>query len=364
MRVLVVKMSSMGDVIHTLPALTDARRLRPELRFDWVVEEAFTEIPAWHPAVDRVIPVAIRRWRGSLAALWRSGEFREFRRALRAEHYDLIIDAQGLIKSGIVSRISRGLTVGLSNSTIREPLATLFYNKRISVPRDMHAVERIRELFARSLNYNHDPRLLDYGLRLPPLETPLEDGGQQRPLLVFLHGTTWHNKHWPEPMWEALLHLATARGYRVVLPWGSDDERGRATRLAAGDPNASVLPRLSLTELARVLEGAAGVVAVDTGLAHLAAALDVPAVVLYGPTDPALAGTHGNHQHHLCSSLSCAPCLKRRCHYQGEPQSLILGGQSVRVEPPCFSSHPPGAVFDRLLSAVRSAGRPVPDDPS
>lgn len=364
MRVLIVKMSSMGDIIHTLPALTDARRLRPELRFDWVVEEAFAEIPAWHPAVDRVIPVAIRRWRGSLTALWRSGEFGEFRRALRAEHYDLIIDAQGLIKSGIVSRISRGLTAGLSNSTVREPLATLFYNKRISVPRDMHAVERVRELFARSLNYNHDRRLLDYGLRLPPVEPRIPDGDPERPTLVFLHGTTWQNKHWPEPMWKALLHLATARGYRVLLPWGSDEERERAARLAAADPHASVLPRLSLIELARVLERAAGVVAVDTGLAHLAAALDVPAVVLYGPTDPALAGTHGSHQHHLCSSLACAPCLKRRCHYQGEPKFLTLGDRSGRVEPPCFSSHPPEAVFERLLSAVRGAGRPVPGIPS
>lgn len=364
MRVLIVKMSSMGDIIHTLPALTDARRLRPDLRFDWVVEEAFAEIPGWHPAVDRVIPVAIRRWRGSLMELWRSGEFREFRRALRAEHYDLIIDAQGLIKSGIVSRISRGLTVGLSNSTIREPLATLFYNRRISVPRDMHAVERVRELFARSLNYNHDPRLLDYGLRLPPAAETVPDDGPQRPSLVFLHGTTWHNKHWPEAMWKELLHLATARGYRVLLPWGSSAEHDRAARLADADPFASVLPRLSLTELARTLERAAGVAAVDTGLAHLAAALDVPAVVLYGPTDPALAGTHGRHQHHLCSSLYCAPCLKRRCHYQGEPRSLVLDGQPVQVEPPCFSTHPPEAVLERLLTAIRGAGRSVPGIPS
>ncbi|MEX1198873.1 MAG: lipopolysaccharide heptosyltransferase I [Pseudohongiellaceae bacterium] len=364
MRVLIVKMSSMGDIIHTLPALTDARRLRPDLRFDWVVEEAFTEIPGWHPAVDRVIPVAIRRWRGSLMTVWRNGEFRAFRRSLRTERYDLVIDAQGLIKSGIVSRISRGLTVGLSNSTIREPLATLFYNRRISVPRDMHAVERVRELFARALNYNHDRRLLDYGLRLPPGTTPWPEQDPGRPVLVFFHGTTWHNKHWPEAMWKALLHLSTEKGFRVLLPWGSSAERDRVGRLAAGDAHASVLPRMSLTELARTLERASGVVAVDTGLAHLAAALDVPAVVLYGPTDPALAGTHGRHQHHLCSSLECAPCLKRRCHYQGDPLSLTLDGQAVQVQPPCFSTHPPAAVLDRLLTAIRGAGRTVPDSAS
>lgn len=354
MRVLIVKMSSMGDVIHTLPALSDARRLRPEIRFDWVVEESFAEIPAWHPAVDRVIPVAIRRWRGSLLRMWRSGEFREFLQSLRAQRYDLIIDAQGLVKSGLVSRLARGLSVGLSTGTIREPLATLFYNRRVSVPRQMHAVERVRDLFARSLNYNQDPRLVDYGLCLPsgrPGETtPAVDS----PALVFLHSTTWHNKHWPEFLWRDLIRRATDAGYRVLLPWGDEAGFRRAERLAGTADCVTVLPRMSLTGLARILGQASGVVAVDTGLAHLAAALDVPAVVLYGPTDPALAGTYGRHQHHLYSTLDCAPCLKRRCQYRGEPRHLMIEGESVPVRPPCFATHDPAAVLQRLEVEIQS----------
>ena len=347
----------MGDIIHTLPALTDSRRLQPDIRFDWVVEEAFAEIPSWHPAVDRVIPVAIRRWRGAPLQARRSGEFRAFRRALRERHYDLVIDAQGLIKSGIVSRMASGLTVGLSNQTIREPLATLFYNRRFSVPRRMHAVDRVRELFARSLNYNHDTALLDYGLRLPPGSLPEEAQHDDRPTLVFLHGTTWDNKHWPEPMWRDLLQRAVQAGYRVLLPWAGTDEGERAERLAEPHDEVTVLPRLDLAGLARVLEKASGVVAVDTGLAHLAAALDVPAVVLYGPTDPALAGTHGRYQHHLKSGLSCAPCLKRRCHYEGEPLHLPLPDGATRIEPPCFASHRPEKVLDVLESAIRRSNR-------
>ena len=140
MRVLIVKVSSLGDIIHTLPAVTDAKQAHPNLVFDWVVEENFTEVPGWHPAVDRVIPVAIRRWRKSLMKTYLTQEFRAFKRALQGARYDLVIDAQGLIKSGIISRMSRGLTIGLSNRTVREPLASLFYNKAYSVPWSEHCL--------------------------------------------------------------------------------------------------------------------------------------------------------------------------------------------------------------------------------
>lgn len=164
MRVLIVKVSSLGDVIHTLPAVTDAYRAKRGLRFDWVVEEAFAEIPSWHPAVDKVIPVAFRRWRKNLVKTWRSGEFGAFKSNLQKEYYDLIIDAQGLIKSGIISRMSRGLTVGMSNHTIREPMASLFYNVLYTVPWQQHAVERIRDLFSRTFNYTIDQKTCDYGI--------------------------------------------------------------------------------------------------------------------------------------------------------------------------------------------------------
>ena len=183
MRVLIVKISSLGDIIHTLPAVTDAHRAHKDLVFDWVVEENFVEVPAWHPAVDKVIPVAIRRWRRNLVKTYLNREFRAFKRALQGEHYDLVIDAQGLIKSGIISRLSKGLTIGLSNHTIREPPAALFYNKVYSVTRSEHAVDRVRQLFSRALNYRYDREVIDYGVdieRIAGDSTP--DNGKQ---LVF-----------------------------------------------------------------------------------------------------------------------------------------------------------------------------------
>ena len=296
MRVLIVKVSSLGDIIHTLPAVTDAKRAYPNLVFDWVVEENFTEVPAWHPAVDRVIPVAIRRWRKSLMKTYLTREFRTFKRALQGTRYDLVIDAQGLIKSGIISRMSRGLTIGLSNRTVREPLAALFYNKAYSVPWTEHAVDRVRQLFSRALQYQYDTDLISYGIDRAKLKTKTENVPGNT--VVFLHGTTRVNKYWPKEKWRDLANLATEYGYDVVLPWGTLEEKKRAEFIGEGNLNVKILGKKSLSDLAVVIIKSKGVIAVDTGLGHLAAALSKSTVSLYGPTNPALCGTYGQNQVH------------------------------------------------------------------
>lgn len=306
MRVLVVKTSSMGDVIHTLPALTDAVTALPGISFDWVVEEAFAEIPAWHPAVKRVIPVAIRRWRKTPLATARSVEWRDFKGQLRKSNYDLVIDAQGLVKSALVARLVKAPRVGMDFSTVRERAAALAYHRRVHVPRDLHAVERLRLLFAEALGYPKPPYRGDSGLDLNRFTT----SGATEPNLLFLHGTTRADKHWPEPYWLELCRLATAAGYQVNLPWGSEAERERAERIAAVSPAARVLPKLNLHGVASALVRADAVVSVDTGLGHLAAALELPTVALYGPTSPALVGTYGRNQYHLLAADAPAPLDK------------------------------------------------------
>jgi heptosyltransferase-1 len=307
-------MSSLGDVIHTLPALTDAAGALPGIRFDWVVEEAFAEIPAWHPAVDQVIPVAIRRWRKRPLKSFTGPEWRRARNALRRQHYDAVIDAQGLLKSAFIARLVKTTRYGMDKHSVRERLATLAYHHKIPVPREMHAVERVRLLFARALDYPLPAASGDYGVRdnLTPARNELPPG------LLFFHGTARAEKLWPEDHWIELAALATGQGYTVWLPWGSDEERQRAERIAGGN-NAShsdtrhsnagkngqvqVLPRLDLLGLAGMLLQASGAVAVDTGLGHLSAALDVPTVSLYGPTRTELIGAYGRNQVHLQSPV-------------------------------------------------------------
>ena len=294
MRVLIVKTSSMGDVLHTLPALTDAQQAIPGIRFDWVVEEGFAQIPSWHAAVDRVIPVAIRRWRKAWFSAPVKAERKAFREAVQAEKYDAIIDAQGLVKSAaLVTRLARGIKHGMDWQSAREPLASLFYNQRHSVPKQQHAVERTRELFALSLGYSKPQSQGDYAIAQHFLNHLNADAGQYA---VFLHATTRDDKHWPEANWRELIGLLAASGIRIKLPWGAPHEEARAKRLAEGFEYVEVLPRMSLEEVARVLAGAKFVVSVDTGLSHLTAALDRPNITLYGPTDPGLIGGYGMNQ--------------------------------------------------------------------
>lgn len=294
MHVLIVKTSSMGDILHTLPSLTDAMHAIPGIKFDWAVEEGFAQIPAWHPAVDRVIPVAIRRWRKN----WFGAETRQQRcdlkRIIQSRTYDAVIDAQGLMKSAaLITRIAKGDKHGLDCKSAREPFSSWFYNYRYDIDKQKHAVERIRELFAKSLGYEKPQTKGDYAIAQRFLSELPTDADQY---LVFLHATTRDSKHWPESHWRDLIALIEPTGLRVKLPWGAEHEHQRAKRLAEGFPHVVVLPKMSLSEVACVLAGAKAVVSVDTGLSHLTAALDRPNITLYGPTDPGLIGGYGKNQ--------------------------------------------------------------------
>lgn len=300
MRVLVVKTSSLGDVVHALPALTDARRVFPNIAFDWAVEEAFAEIPDWHPAVAQVIPVAIRRWRKHILGTLLNGEWRHCKAQLREHRYDCVIDAQGLLKSAWIAKQPGAPIAGLDKNSAREPAASWFYQQPVAVPWEQHAVERVRALFAAALEYEVPAQRGSYGLD----KHRFVDIVPRRRHVLFLHGTTRADKHWPEPYWHELAKAVAKTGCRILLPWGNDVERQRAVRIAAAankiaTDSAEVLPRSRLHELATWIATSTAVVAVDTGLGHLTAALDVPAVSLYGPTDPARIGTYGENQIHL-----------------------------------------------------------------
>lgn len=301
MRVLLIKTSSLGDIIHTLPALTDAAKAIDGLSVDWVVEEAFTDVPSWHPAVREVIPVAIRRWRKNLWRTWRSGEYANFKHQLLSNEYDLVVDAQSLLKSAWLTRGLNAPVAGPDRQSAREALASYFYDRHYSVPTGIHAVERNRLLFAAALGYQLEQGVVDYGLDRNQIASWQADLPQM-PYLLFLHGTTWPSKHWPQQYWRELAEHYAAQGMRIYLPWGNQTELLRAEQIAQDLPSVQVLPRLSLTALASYLAAASACVAVDTGLGHLAAALDTPCVSLYGPTSPNLVGAYGANQVHLCAS--------------------------------------------------------------
>ncbi|MCX9154546.1 lipopolysaccharide heptosyltransferase I [Niveibacterium sp. 24ML] len=288
--ILIVKTSSMGDVIQYLPAVTDLLARVPSLAIDWVVEAPFAPLVRLHPGVRQVIPVALRSWRKRLwaPATWRA--FGGFRREVRKARYERVIDAQGLLKSALLARMAGAPVAGYMPDSAREPFATRFYDDKYRVSWQMHAVERNRRLTAAVFDYPLDLPL-DYGIRAP---APLADAWRvDGAYAVLLTATSRDEKLWPEPNWVELGRALNRRGLHCVLAAGNDTERARAGRIAANLPHASLAPPMALDALAGLIDRAQCVVGVDTGLSHLAAALKVPVVALYIATEPGANGVAG-----------------------------------------------------------------------
>ncbi len=325
MKILVVKLTSMGDVLHVMPALGDFLQTYPEAQIDWMVEENFAEIPAWHQGVHRVIPVATRRWRRF--KLSTVVEFFGFTRELRSTPYDAIIDAQGLMKSAVFSRFAKlargGVRIGYSGESIKESPAAWLYHKKIDAPRTEHAITRVRQLFADGFGYTVDQKTVDYGVASRGSE-PARD----YTTVMFFHGTTWASKHLPESLWLTLIELARSDGYKVELAWGNQVEYERALRLAKNAAHVTVLEKQTLSQLKERISKVAGAVSVDTGLGHMAAALKTPCVSIYGSTDASLTGALGDNQLILQSQYPCSPCLLKDCSLLGSEHS----------EPPCYTN--------------------------
>ncbi len=299
MNVLLVKTSSMGDIIHTLPALTDAQQALPHIQFDWVVEENFAEIPQWHSAVRRVIPTAIRRWRKQPFSAQTRREWKNYKQQLQAENYAAVIDAQGLLKSAVLAtHLAHGTKHGYDRHSAREGLSACFYDRKYAISYQQHAVERIRQLFAQTLGYALPVTQGDYGIARHFAKNSPDLPGCST-YLVAIHATTRADKHWPECAWSELFAQFATQALEIRLPWGTPAEKARAERLARQNPHVKVLPKLSLTALAQEIAGASAVISVDTGLSHLSAALDKPNIILYGATDPNLIGAYGKNQHYL-----------------------------------------------------------------
>lgn len=303
-RILLVKTSSLGDVVHNLPVASDIQAAVPGAEMHWVVEEAFAAIPKMHPAVSRVVPVALRRWRKTGCARDTCREIASFVQALRATRYDAVIDTQGLLKSALITRAALGRRYGLDWKSSREPLR-LFYHQTFNIPRDRHAVERNRSLAAQALRYAI-PAQAHYAISAPRANfawLPMTN------YAVFMHATSGTEKLWPEERWIALGAALAQQGVRAVLPWGTEEECHRSERLARRIPGALTPPRLGLQDLASVLAHSQCAVGVDTGLTHLAGALGGPTVGIYTATDPAATGLHACAQARSVGSARGMPSV-------------------------------------------------------
>jgi heptosyltransferase-1 len=286
----------MGDVIHAMPMISDIARAFPHARIDWVVEEAFAEIPRLHPAITRVLPVALRRWRRhpfTLAA-WR--ELLDARREMRRTRYHTVVDCQGLFKSAVLASWARGPVTGFAPGSAREPLAALLYQRTVAVARGQHAVDRMRQLGAAALGYTLEPGAAgtpDFCLqaRVAALraEPPFDEDGT----VLLLSNASRPGKLWPDDHWVALEDALARDGRLCLLAWGSAAERVDCERRAARMHSARVLPRSSIAQIAALAAHASLVVGLDTGLSHLAAAVGAPTVGIFCDYDPERVGLRG-----------------------------------------------------------------------
>ena len=351
MRILLIKMSSMGDIFHTFPAISDIKQHYPDAQIDWVVEDSFSEIVNWHPGVNKVIPIHLRRWaKERNKKSWQ--EFKAWRRTLRTETYDYIIDAQGLLKSAAMAKCAKGNGIdGYDKNSARESITHWFYKRHHQVDKNQHAVERTRQLIGKALGYTPAPKL-NFGINQN--FTHIQEDPRK---LVFIIGTSWVTKLWATSEWEALGKIAIDAGFNVEIIWGSPQEQAIADQIIRSNPQATKPEkRLSITTIAEKLVAAAGVIGLDTGFSHLAGALETPTIAIYGATSPTKVGLIGDHTRNLQMEepLDCMPCHKRHCKWLPENSTDT---------PQCMSSIKAENVWDALQEklSVHSTGNTSPN---
>lgn len=286
-KILIVRTSSLGDLVHMLPAISDMARHVPNAQIDWIVEDAFVEIPRWHAGIHDVIAVAHRRWRRN----WWSPQTRLARAALRKtlgeRHYDIVLDMQGLMKSIWLVRQTRGLRHGLDRASAREPLASFFYDVRHTVKFWQPAVTRQRQLASLALGYTCEGAP-DFGLQA------ITDGVPIGPYAIIMPSASRPDKLWDDAHWQQVFRHLNAHGLTPRLLAGNAAETERAAALIHGVPDAEVLPHMNLTDVARTIAGARIMVGLDSGLTHLSAGLGRPTIGIYIASTPVRTPLEGS----------------------------------------------------------------------
>jgi len=310
-KILLVKTSSLGDILHTLPAVTDLGRVHPDWELHWLLEPAYAPIAALHPFVRRVWPFSLRELK---ARWWRAPQaIRQLRRELRRQGFDRVLDSQGLLKSAVLAHLPGVPVLGLAGTSAREPLASRSYARTAPVSWELPATERNRRLFATLLDYPQPQERAQARLQVPAAGAARALVEACRPFVWGFHGSARANKLWPTAHWARIADELAARGLRLLMPAGNAAERDRVASLAQGRDNVRLLPPLSVEDILALLTYGRAFVGVDTGFSYLASAVDLRGVTLYGPTADEQS-PYAPWQHSIHSPRACATaCGRSNC---------------------------------------------------
>ena len=287
----------MGDLMHALPALTEAKEHITDISFDWVVDKNFASVPSWHPLVDKTIVTDHRNWRRQLFSKKSRESLQQVLREINGTQYDLVVDMQNNLKSALVSFLSKHRVTGMDAKSVREYPAHLAYSTKINVDKDLHAIERQKKLLAEALDYSYSMKNVDYGALL---ETFIEPNiNLPNKYVVLVQNASWITKQWSIAKWQKLVQYFDGKNIKMILPSGNLNELERAKEIASISTNAQAIDLMPLNEIAYIIKNANFCICSDTGLAHLSALSGTPSITLYGPTETALIGTYGKNQVHI-----------------------------------------------------------------
>lgn len=345
MKILIIKMSSIGDIVHTFPALLDSKKYIPDLTIDWLVDENFIDVIKLlqynRPSIiEKIVAVPLRKIKKHGFINIINFRLKYFWGLLRQDKYDLVIDAQGLLKSAIMAKLVRAnKIIGFDRDSARESWASCFYHEKISVSKNLHAIVRMRQLFAKILNYNFAEVDLIFKRNFFPQLTELKSKNIEN-YIVFLHGTTWETKRWSAKYWQRLAELMVRKNISIVVMTSNQEEQQFADELLIHNPNIIILSNLTIMQVASVLSNAMGAVAVDTGFAHLASVMGVPVVGIYAATSMIKVGVLGDNCNNIQSKYHCSPCLSRVC--------LEYNAHFSTIKQPCLQEITPEIVLAKL----------------
>jgi len=301
---LLVKLSSLGDVLHNLPIVWDIRRQYPQAQIDWVVEEAYVDLlkplqtTSTFKGIDCIIPIGLRRWKRNFFSLHNWQELFQFIRTLKTEKYDEIVDSQGLIKSALVARLAgktlSGKVTGLANATEYsgyEPLARTFYDESVQVPKQCHAVDRSRYVLSSAMRTPLINRSIPIAFYPPhfieQLTKPLDQAAQsnlndlKKPYVLCFHSTAREKKKWSQESWIAVGQYLIKKGLTPIYPWGNWPEKKVSQEISTDVEGSIVPPAYSIHDYFQIISQASLSIGVDTGLTHLSAVLNRPTVEIY-----------------------------------------------------------------------------------
>lgn len=331
MKILLVKLTSMGDLIQTFPAITDAKKNFPNIKIDWVVEESFQNIAKIHPGINKIITFNYRKWKGNFLSKEFFNELKKFYKKLRHDKYDMVIDAQSNIKSSLITLFAKGKKYGLDKTSVREYGSHFFYNQTININRKQNHLIRMRKILAIFLGYSMDENKIEYGIL--NYNFPKTDIFLPQKFVFINHLASRKNKLWPEIYWDEIIDFLISLGYNVVIPWWSEEEKERSLRFKKNRKEVYILPNISLLEKMAILKMASFAISLDTGLGHMAAALNIPNISLSGPSSTNLTGPLGENQFLLgANQPECAPCQRSKCHYSGGAKYTSACLESIKTQ--------------------------------